>query len=369
MKISDLSKKLNLEILGDKNLSILGVSSPDIAKDTDITFIFEEKYVDFFETTNANVILTTESYKNKSIEDNSVSFNSEADTQGILKTNKSKKTLLISNNPKLDMAKILELFEYNTNLYNGIHQNTFIGKNCQIDVDVSINPFVYIGNNVTIKKGVKIFPNTYIGDYSNIDENTMIYPNVTIGHQCIIGKNVIIHSGAVIGSDGYGFIQTKGNIHYKIPQIGNVVIEDDVEIGSNVSIDRGTTGSTIIKKGTKIDNMVHIAHNVKIGERTLLVAQSGIAGSSEIGSDCIIAGQAGISGHLKIGNQVMILGKSGVTKNLPDKSKVSGFPARDHREELKQQVFQTKLPELYKEIQDLKKRLKFLENNLNFNDE
>lgn len=345
MKISDLAKRLNLEIVGDSDLEILAVSSPEKAKENELTFIFEEKYYNFFNNTNASVILTNK------------------------KDNLSEKfTYLISNNPKLDMAKVLEIFEYKPKLFIGIHNSVFIGENCNIDIDVSINPFVYIGSNVVIKKGVTIFPHSYIGDHSIIDENTIIYPNVTIAHQAKIGKNVIIHSGSVIGSDGYGFIQTKGNIHYKIPQIGNVIIEDDVEIGSNVSIDRGTTNSTIIKKGTKIDNMVHIAHNVKIGERSLLVAQSGIAGSSEIGSDCVVAGQAGISGHLKIGSQVMILGKSGVTKDLVDKSKVSGFPAREHKEELKQQVFIKKLPELFQEINELKKRLKYLEENFNFSD-
>jgi UDP-3-O-[3-hydroxymyristoyl] glucosamine N-acyltransferase len=340
MKISDLAKKLDLEIIGNSEIEILGVSSPENAKENQLTFIFEDKYYSFFDTTKASVVLTNK------------------------KNNLSEKfTYLISNNPKLDMAKVLEIFEYKPKLFNGIHKSVFIGENCNIDIDVSINPFVYIGSNVVIKKGVTIFPHSYIGDYSIIDENTIIYPNVTIAHQTKIGKNVIIHSGTVIGSDGYGFIQTKGNVHYKIPQIGNVIIEDDVEIGANVSIDRGTTDSTIIKKGTKIDNMVHIAHNVKIGERSLLVAQSGIAGSSELGSDCVVAGQAGISGHLKIGSQVMILGKSGVTKDLEDKSKVSGFPARDHKDELKQQVFIKKLPKLIEEINELKKRLNVLDDN------
>jgi UDP-3-O-[3-hydroxymyristoyl] glucosamine N-acyltransferase len=170
----------------------------------------------------------------------------------------------------------------------------------------------------------------------------------------IIGNNVIIHSGTTIGSDGYGYIQDENNNHNKVSQIGNVIIEDFVEIGSNVCIDRGTIGSTIIKKGTKIDNLVHIAHNVVIGERNLIIAQVGIAGSTQIGNDVIIAGQSGINGHLKIGNNCIIMGRSGVTKNLENFSKVSGFPAKDYKQDAKEKIYIKKIPEIINYIKNNK---------------
>lgn len=335
MKVLELCEKLKLSYEGNGSLKIVSINTLEQAKDGDLAFLFEEKYFSLIQRTKASCLVISNKFK---IENKNFTY-------------------IISEHPKLTMAKILELFDYSKQLTNSISERAVISKTALISDNVEIQALAYLGEKVVIGAKVKVFPNVYIGDNSVIGENTIIYPNVTIYPNTIIGSNVIIHSGTVIGSDGYGFVQINHNEHYKIPQLGNVVIEDHVEIGSNVSIDKATLGSTIIGEGAKIDNLVHIAHNVIIGKRTLIVAQVGIAGSSKIGNDCVIAGQAGISGHLEIGNQVMILGKSGVTKNIPDKAKVSGFPARNHLEELKRHSMSNKISELFDEIKELKKKL------------
>jgi UDP-3-O-[3-hydroxymyristoyl] glucosamine N-acyltransferase len=315
-----IARKLNLNFIGDKNFLIKGVSTPEKSNENDIVIIFDRKYIELIGKIKSKVILTFEDIKFENI------------------------NFIYSNDPKKSLPKLLSLFE-NKYLMKKNNKN-YISKTAIIGKHSYIGHFSYIGDNVKIGNNVKIFPNSFIGDNSCIGDNTIIYPNVSILKDSIIGKNVIIHSGSTIGSDGYGYIQDENNNHYKIPQIGNVIVEDFVEIGSNVCIDRGTLGSTIIKKGTKVDNLVHIAHNVIIGERNLIIAQVGIAGSTQIGNDVIIAGQSGINGHLKIGNNCIIMGKSGVTKNLKDFSKVSGFPAKDYRQDLKEKIYIKKIPKI-----------------------
>jgi len=272
--------------------------------------------------------------------------------------------LICKNNPKFDMARVLELFSYKSiNTPLGVDTLTYISNDVNLGKNITISPFVYLGKKVTIGDYVTIYPNCYIGDNTVIGDRTTIYPNVTIRENSIIGKKVIIHSGTVIGSDGYGFVQIENNYHYKIPQIGNVIIEDEVEIGSNVSIDRGTIESTIIGEGSKIDNLVHIAHNVEIGKRTLIIAQVGIAGSTKVGENSILAGQAGIGGHLEIGEETLVYAKSGVTKSFPAKSKISGFPARKHTDELKNQALTKKIPELIEQINKLQSEIDSLKKN------
>lgn len=330
--LKELSDFLGLEYSGNSNKIIKGISDiHNIIPDT-LVFLFDEKFIDNIDNKDICLLI------HKKLKHN---FSGD---------------LILSNNPKFDMTKILKLFETTYNKFYD-KENVYIGENVGISENVSISPFVYIGKNVKISENTTIMSGAFIGDNSTIGSNTIIYPNVSIMSNSIIGNYVNIHSNTVIGSDGYGYIQNEKNEHIKIPQIGNVIIEDNVEIGSNVSIDRATIDSTIIKKGSKLDNMVHIAHNVKIGERTLIIAQSGIAGSSEIGNDVIIAGQVGISGHLTIGDKSIVMSRSGVTKNQKPNSKISGFPARNHIEDFREKALIKKIPELIKKIEDLEQRL------------
>ena len=234
-----------------------------------------------------------------------------------------------------------------------------IEDSAQIDETVNIAKSVYIGHNVKIGKNVVIYPNVTICEGTQIGDNTIIYPNVTIREFSRIGKNCILQPGAVIASDGFGFIKVNGH-NVKIEQIGNVIIEDEVEIGANTCVDRGTIGDTIIKKGTKIDNLVHIAHNDIIGEDCFIVAQTGISGSVEVGNNTTLAGQVGVAGHLKIGNNVVIAARSGVTNDVTDGKKMSGFPLRNHMEDLRVKMAMGKVPELLKIVKKLEKELKAL---------
>jgi UDP-3-O-[3-hydroxymyristoyl] glucosamine N-acyltransferase len=233
-------------------------------------------------------------------------------------------------------------------------KNVVLGKGC------NIGPGVFIGNDCVIGDGVTIYPNTFIGSGTVIGDGCLIYSNCSIYHGTTIGKGTILHSGCVIGSDGYGYILHDG-IHYKILQVGNVVIGENVEIGANVTIDRGAIGSTIVGDGTKIDNLVHIAHNVKIGSNTLIVAQVGVAGSSEVGDYVTLAGQVGVVGHVKIGSGTTVAARSVVTGDIPENSFVMGFPAKPHKEEKKIKAALRKLPELLKTIKSVQKSINNLE--------
>ena len=229
-----------------------------------------------------------------------------------------------------------------------------------IDETATVSPInTYIGHNVKIGKNVVIYPNVSIFEGTVIEDNCIIYSNVTVREFTKIGKGSIIQPGAVIGSDGFGFVKVNGN-NIKIEQIGNVIIEEEVEIGANTCVDRGTIGDTIIKKGTKIDNLVHIAHNDIIGENCFIVAQTGISGSVEVGNNTTLAGQVGVAGHLKIGNNVIIAARSGVTNDVPDGSKMSGYPLREHMEDLRIKMSMGKVPELVKKFKKLEKELENL---------
>ncbi|MDD3925778.1 MAG: UDP-3-O-(3-hydroxymyristoyl)glucosamine N-acyltransferase [bacterium] len=266
------------------------------------------------------------------------------------------KPLLLVENPRLAFAKILKVFAWKDEAPAGIHPTAVVGDNFNAPGDVSIQANVYIGKNVTLGDKVVIYPGVHIGDNVKIGSYTIIYPNVTIYSQISIGKKVIIHAGAVIGSDGFGYVKSS-NYHYKVPQIGTVIIEDYVEIGANVTIDRATTGATIIKDGTKIDNLVHIGHNVNVGEKSIVVAQVGISGSVKIGNRVILAGQVGVKDHTSIGADTIVGAHSGVISDLEEGSFVSGYPARPHHEQMRIQAYLRKLPEMAKALRKLQTRL------------
>ncbi|MEG6585083.1 UDP-3-O-(3-hydroxymyristoyl)glucosamine N-acyltransferase [Dendrosporobacter sp. 1207_IL3150] len=259
-------------------------------------------------------------------------------------------------NPRAAFTKLLEIFTPPVTIKREIHPTAVIGMNVKLGENVAILPYAVIADNVSIGDNTIIYSHSYIGQDAVIGSDSLIYPNVTIREYCHIGSRVIIHSGAVVGSDGFGFITAQGR-HHKVPQVGNVVIEDDVEIGANTAIDRATTGSTVVRNGTKIDNFVHLAHNVVMGENCLLVAFTGIAGSVKAGNNVTFAGQSGSVGHITIGDNCVFAARSAPIGDVPAGSFYAGFPAKPHKEWLRTEASVNKLPDLLKKVRELEKRL------------
>jgi UDP-3-O-[3-hydroxymyristoyl] glucosamine N-acyltransferase len=246
---------------------------------------------------------------------------------------------------------------------SGIQQPVYIHATAKTGSNVFIGAFAYLGENVIIADGVKIYPNCFIGNNVTIGENAVIHPGVKIYHNCVIGKNVVIHAGTVVGSDGFGFAPQTDGTFKKIPQIGNVIIEDDVEIGANTTIDRATMGSTLIKAGAKLDNLLQIGHNAEVGNNTIIAAQSGISGSTKIGNNVMIGGQAGVVGHITLGDGAKVNAQSGVSKSVAAGKVVTGSPAHDYTAALRSQAAARKLPNLEKRITELEKQIAALTAN------
>ena len=268
---------------------------------------------------------------------------------------------IVVPHPALAMTKVVANFFVKPAAVKGISNLCQIGKNVTLGDDVSIWPFATIDDDVRIGRRTHLYPGVFIGGGTTVGADCLIYPNVTIREGITIGDRVIIHSGTVIGSDGFGFLQHEGR-HHKIPQIGTVVIEDDVELGANVTVDRATFGTTRIRRGTKVDNLVQIAHNVEIGEHNILVAQVGIAGSSRTGHHVVIGGQAGIADHIIVGHQVMAAARCGISRDVGDGEVIAGFPAMPHKEWLRSMGVFAKLPELRQQLRDIESRLTALTN-------
>ncbi|HET9961033.1 MAG TPA: UDP-3-O-(3-hydroxymyristoyl)glucosamine N-acyltransferase [Nitrospiraceae bacterium] len=267
---------------------------------------------------------------------------------------------LVVANPAYAFARVAQELFVRPNRPRGIAPDTSRGEQVTLGRDVSIWPGVTLGDRVSIGSRATLYPGVFVGDDSTIGDDTVLYPNVVIREGCRLGARVIIHSGTVIGSDGFGYVQHEGR-HHKIPQLGGVVIEDDVELGANVTVDRATFGHTIIKQGTKVDNLVQIAHNVVVGEHNILVAQVGIAGSTTLGRYVMVGGQAGLADHLQIGDHVMIAAKAGVTRSLEANQVVSGAPVMPHTTFLKAQAVIPQLPEMRQRVRELEERLAALE--------
>ncbi len=267
---------------------------------------------------------------------------------------------IVVANPPMAMAQVVEKFFLRTRPPFGLSNSFYRGTDVTLGDGVSIWPFVTLDNHVSIGRGTTLYPGVFVGEGTVVGEDCLIYPNVTIREGITIGHRVFIHSGTVVGSDGFGYLQ-EGGRHHKIPQIGTVVIEDDVELGANVTVDRATYGQTIIRKGTKVDNLVQIAHNVEVGEHNILVAQVGIAGSSKTGHHVMIGGQAGISDHVTVGDLVMIAARSGLNRDVAAKEIVAGFPALPRMDWLKAMAIVARLPELRQHLRDMDDRLKALE--------
>lgn len=267
-----------------------------------------------------------------------------------------KATLIKVDNAYAALGTLMEMVNQSAPKKNGVEEMSFVSQSASIGTDVYIGSFAYIADNVSIDNNSKIYPQSFIGDNVKIGKNTIIYPGVKIYHDSIIGSNVIIHSGAVIGADGFGFSKD-GNVYNKIPQMGNVVIEDDVEIGANTTIDRSVMGSTIIHKGVKLDNLIQIAHNCEIGENTAMAAQVGIAGSTKIEENCVLGGQVGIGGHITIGKNSQIGAQSGIISNIKEGSELLGSPAYPVKNFFKSSIIIPKLPDIYRQINTMEKEL------------
>ena len=263
-------------------------------------------------------------------------------------------------NPRLAFTKLLAIFTPPLMIERGVHPTAIIGSHVKLGHNVAILPCAVVSDNAVIGDNTVLYPHTYVGREAIVGNDCILHSGVAIRENCVVGNRVIIHNNAVVGSDGFGFV-TVGGTHTKVPQVGNVVIGDDVEIGACVTVDRATTSSTVVKNGTKIDNLVHLAHNVVIGENCFLVAQTGIAGSAKVGNNVTFAGQSGCGGHISVGDNCIFAARSAPINDVPAGSFCAGFPARPHKEWLRTEAAAAKVPDLLKKVRDLEARLAALE--------
>ena len=336
---SQIAEILGGEIEGDENVKVSKLSKIEEGEKESLTFLSNPKYTPHIYTTEASVVIV-----NKSI-----TFDKKISS-----------TLIKVDDAYMAFSTLLDYYnEFKQNKI-GIDPTASIDPSAKLGTDLFISSNVHICENVSIGDHVKIHPNVYIGEQVTIGDHTILYPGTIIYHDCTLGKSCIIHAGTVIGADGFGFAPSEEGTYSKIPQIGNVIIEDYVEIGACTTIDRATLGSTIIRKGVKLDNQIQVAHNVEIGEHTVIAAQTGIAGSTKIGANCMIGGQVGIVGHITIGNNVRIQAQSGVARNIKDKEIIQGTPAFNYNDFTKSYVYFRKLPELMTKLHAMEKELKEL---------
>lgn len=333
---AQIAMLINGAIDGDANAAVGSFGKIEEAQPGQLAFLANPKYEDHLYTTGASIVIVNTAQELK---------------QPV------KATLIRVPDAYTAFATLLSKYqEMVTQQMAGIQEPSYIAKTAQLGENIFIGAFTYIGEKVTLGNNVKIFPNTFIGDKVKIGDNTIIHPGVKIYHDCVVGKNVTIHAGTVIGSDGFGFAPQADGSFKKVPQIGNVVVEDFVEIGANATIDRATMGSTLIKSGAKLDNLIQIAHNVEVGNNTVIAAQAGVSGSTKLGSNVMIGGQAGIVGHLTIADGVRINAQSGVSKSIKTpNAAVTGSPAFDYTSTLRSQALSRNLPDMEKRIKELEK--------------
>ncbi len=338
MKISAerIALLINGKVEGDGKTEVSSFGKIEEAKQGQLAFLANPKYEDFLYTTEASVIIINETQELK---------------QPV------NATLIRVGDAYLAFASLLQKYqEMMQEQLTGIQQPSFIDASAVLGKNIFVGAFTYIGENAVIGDNVKLYPGVYIGNDVSIGDNTIIHPGVKIYFGCVIGKQVTIHAGTVIGGDGFGFAPQDDGSYKKVPQIGNVVIEDNVEIGCNTTIDRATVGSTIIHSGTKLDNLIQIAHNVEIGNNTVIAAQAGVSGSTKVGCNVMIGGQAGLVGHLQLADNVKVNAQSGVTKSIKQKNAaVTGSPAYEYTSALRSQALTRNLPQLEKRIAELEK--------------
>jgi len=337
---SQIAGILQGEIEGDSNATVNNMAKIEEGKEGTITFLANPKYEEYIYTTKATIALVNKDFTP-------------------VKTLPQTLTLIRVENAYEALSTLLGFYDQMNNQKEGIEQPSYIHQTATLGNNCYVGAFAYIGENVKIEDNVKIYPHAYIGDNVTIGKNSQIYSGVKVYHNCIIGNFCTIHSGVIVGADGFGFAPNAKNNYKKVPQIGNVILEDYVEIGSNSTIDRATMGSTIIRKGVKLDNLIQVAHNVEIGENTVIAAQTGIAGSTKLGKNIMVGGQVGIGGHITIADDVKIAGQSGVGSNVVQKGKVlQGTPAIAMSENLRCSVLYRSLPKMRAQIIELENKLK-----------
>jgi UDP-3-O-[3-hydroxymyristoyl] glucosamine N-acyltransferase len=332
---------INARVEGNPDAAVNSFGKIEEAKDGQLAFLANPKYEDYLYTTGASIIILNEGQELK---------------QPV------KSTLLRVKDSYTAFATLLSTYqEMVSQQMVGIQEPCYISKSAVLGENVFVGAFAYVGDNVKVGNNVKIYPNVYIGNNATVGDHSILHPGVRIYHDCVVGKGVSIHAGTVVGSDGFGFAPQADGSFKKVPQIGNVVIEDNVEIGANSTIDRATMGSTLIKSGAKLDNLIQVAHNVEVGHNTVIAAQAGVSGSTKIGNNVMIGGQAGIVGHIQIADSAKINAQSGVSKSIKvPHTAVTGSPAFEYTSALRSQAVTRNLPELEKRIKELENIVKQL---------
>jgi UDP-3-O-[3-hydroxymyristoyl] glucosamine N-acyltransferase len=337
---AQIASFINAKVEGDPEAGITDFAKIEEGRKDALSFIANAKYEHHLYTTQAGIIIVNDAL----VLEQPVSA-----------------TLLRVPDAYAAFATLLELYSKMTageDEKKGIEDPAYIDGSATLGENIYVGAFAYIGKNARIGKNVKIYPGAYIGDRVVVGDDSIIYAGAKIYHQCVLGQRVILHSGVIIGSDGFGFAPLGDGTYKKIPQLGNVILEDDVEVGSNSTIDRATMGSTIIRKGVKLDNLIQVGHNAEIGEGTVIAAQTGISGSTKIGKHCMIGGQAGVVGHIQLADGTQVNAQSGVSKSVKKPNTVlTGSPAYDFRSSLKSQAIFRNLPEIMQRIEDLEKKL------------
>ena len=338
--LSEIAAFLQAAVVGDGAVEIRDIKGLDEAGEGDLTFLANPKYRKKIATTAASAILVS------------------APVEG------TGKNFIVVKDPYAALARLLALFYPEERDFQGVSPAAFIGPGALVAEGATVYPGVYVGEGARVGRGTVLYPGVYVGHGASVGEDCTLYPNVTVYRRCLIGSRVTLHAGVVVGSDGFGFANP-GIENRKVPQVGIVQIDDDVEIQANTTIDRGTLGKTWIQRGAKIDNLVQIAHNVVIGENSIVVAQVGISGSTRLGKRVIIGGQAGLVGHIHVGDNVMIAARAGINKDIPASRIMSGAPAIPHTEWLRLNAHILRLPEMHKTVQELRKKIEELEKKLN----
>jgi UDP-3-O-[3-hydroxymyristoyl] glucosamine N-acyltransferase len=339
-KAKDIAMILNGTVEGDGEISIHNISKIDQGVPGTLTFLSNPVYTKFIYSTLASVVIVSRDFKAE---------------EGL------SCTLIRVDDPYSSLAELLKIYQQFKPAKIGIEQPSFVSSSAKLGGDIYLGAFSYVSDGAVIGNNVSIYPQVFIGENVVVGNNTTIYAGVKIYADCKIGSDCILHSGVVIGADGFGFAPSSEGPFSKIAQIGNVILEDLVEVGANSTIDCATIGSTIVRRGVKLDNLVQIAHNADIGENTVIAAQTGIAGSSKVGKNCLFAAQVGIAGHLTIGDNVKMGGQAGVMTNIPDNSTMIGSPVQNHKDFMRSMAIFRKLPQMSGDISDLKKGLKMLE--------
>ena len=337
LTLREVAERLGGEAVGPAGLVIAGASSYESATESDLTFADSARLLPAIEQSRAAAVIVPREVES------------------------SAKPIIRTDNPRLAFAQALELFWPRRRPEPGLDRTAVIGANVQIGPRVYVGPYVVIGDGARLGSGVELHALACVGEGAAIGDGTIIYPRVNIYHDVRVGERCIIHSGCVIGSDGFGFVRGRCGEHVKVPQVGTVIIEDEVEIGANCAVDRATTDATVIGCGTKIDNLVQVGHNVRIGRNCIICGQVGISGSVEIGDGVVLAGQAGIADHVTVGSGATVCARAGVTADVAPGVVVSGYPARPHREQLKLEAAVRKLPQVLAELRALRRRIEALE--------